>query len=884
MENGDARVETHPYLDGKPCDATGAFLPAGSAPLPAAQPADDDYSPFNHRPQFEIGDFLYRRDQMSAANTDELMALWASTLPEGVDPPFGSSQHMEQTIDTSKLGDVAWQSFKVTYNGPLPAGEAPSWMLASYDVWFRCPREVIRNQLANPDFASEMDFSAKRVYDDNNKWQYCDLMSGNWAWKQSDILAEDPATHGSTFCPVIAGSDKTTVSVATGQNDYYPMYLSNGLITNGARRGHRNGISLIAFLSIPKTDQQYQNDGCFRTFRRQLFHSSLHVILQPLREGMTHPEITLCADGHYRQVVYGLGPYIADYPEQALLACIIQGWCPRCTAFPWDLDGAGNRRNAEHTAAVLDAFGLKTAWEEYGIVGEVTPFTADFPRADINELLSPDLLHQIIKGTFKDHLVDWVTQYLIQEHGQLRALQILSDIDRRIAAVPSFPGLRRFPTGCGFKQWTGDDSKALMKVYLLAISGHVPDQMVRALSAFLEFCYLVRRPIIDEDTLDAIDAALECFHLEREIFRDVGVRPQGFSLPRQHSMKHYRALIELFGTPNGLCSSITESKHIKAVKEPYRRTNHYEALGQMLLINQRLDKLAAVRVDFAARGMLIGPCLRLPPIIQAAIQAVPPVQPAPPPAPVMDEHGNLDDNGGDLDGPMVQSEVKLAVCQVRGLPHPLDLLSVAVGHPRLPELIRRYLYDEKHPNSDISSADVALTSCPEFDGHVSVFPSAVATFYAPSDMSGIGGMHRERIHSTSSWHHGPERRDCVFIEKDPDLPGFRGLYAVRVLLFFKFTFEGIDYPCALVTWFSPVSDEPCPNTGMWIVEPDTDMHGHREMSVIHLDCILRGAHVIGVAAGAEFIPRLLLHTDTLDAFRAFYVNKYADHHSHTIAF
>ena len=35
-----------------------------------------------------------------------------------------------------------------------------------------------------------------------------------------------------------------------------------------------------------------------------------------------------------------------------------------------------------------------------------------------------------------------------------------------IAAVPHFPGLRRFPEGRGFKQWTGDDSKALMKASL----------------------------------------------------------------------------------------------------------------------------------------------------------------------------------------------------------------------------------------------------------------------------------------------------------------------------------------------------------------------------------------------------------------------------------
>jgi hypothetical protein len=44
---------------------------------------------------------------------------------------------------------------------------------------------------------------------------------------------------------------------------------------------------------------------------------------------MIKPWVTQCADGHFRRVIYGLGPYIADYPEQALLACIVQGWCTR---------------------------------------------------------------------------------------------------------------------------------------------------------------------------------------------------------------------------------------------------------------------------------------------------------------------------------------------------------------------------------------------------------------------------------------------------------------------------------------------------------------------------------------------------------------------------
>lgn len=45
---------------------------------------------------------------------------------------------------------------------------------------------------------------------------------------------------------------------------------------------------------------------------------------------MTQWEVVRCSDRHYRQVVYGLGPYIADYEEQALLACIVRNWCARC--------------------------------------------------------------------------------------------------------------------------------------------------------------------------------------------------------------------------------------------------------------------------------------------------------------------------------------------------------------------------------------------------------------------------------------------------------------------------------------------------------------------------------------------------------------------------
>ncbi|KAJ7899505.1 hypothetical protein B0H14DRAFT_2278305, partial [Mycena olivaceomarginata] len=82
----------------------------------------------------------------------------------------------------------------------------------------------------------------------------------------------------------------------------------------------------------------------------------------------------------------------------------------------------------------------------------------------------------------------------------------------------------------------------------------------------------------------------------------------------------------------------------------------------------------------------------------------------------------------------------------------------------------------------------------EFSERVYLYNSARAVFYAPSDVSGIGGMHHERIRATKSWYRGPPRYDCVFLEHDKDLAGFRGLHAARVRMFFRFKFRGIDYP------------------------------------------------------------------------------------------
>jgi hypothetical protein len=150
------------------------------------------------------------------------------------------------------------------------------------------------------------------------------------------------------------------------------------------------------------------------------------------------------------------------------------------------------------------------------------------------------------------------------------------------------------------------------QVYLPAIEGYMPDKMMQVMCAFLEFCYIARCDIHNTHSLKALDDALQQFHCHCKIFRTSSARTRGFdNLPRQHSLTHYTKLIQAFGAPNGLCSSITESKHIKAVKEPWQCSNCFEVLSQMLLTNQQLGKLAASCVDFTKCGMLEGTCLYL---------------------------------------------------------------------------------------------------------------------------------------------------------------------------------------------------------------------------------------------------------------------------------
>ncbi|KAH9992964.1 hypothetical protein BJV74DRAFT_795662 [Russula compacta] len=689
----------------------------------------------------------------------------------GKDVPWKDSKELYKTIDAIQHGDAPWKSYTIRYQGPLPLGTPPKWMTETYQLCTRDSRQVLHHQLATTQFRDKINLSPYHQFDPAGKRVWSNLMSAGWAWSQADKIAEDISNHGAMFVPVVAGSDKTTVSVATGHQEFHPVYMSPGNITNIARRAHGNGLLPVAFLPIPKSkvffsaSKKHRQTAKFQTFCRQMYHSCLARVFAPLKDGMSTRRLSNVQMGT-STVLYGIGPYIVDYPEQVWLAAIVQGWCPNT----WDPG---------------------TLWTDFGVALILwCPFTHGFPRADIHELLMPDLLHQVIKGTFKDHLVTWVNAYLYEVHGESGANAIIEDIDRRSSLdVKSSKESQPFllSQDCGAFQTVVTLHSG--QVYMSAVAGHIPSEMVKCISAFLDFCYIARRNALTADDLDSLHDALTRFHHHRE--------------------------------------------HIKAVKEPWRRSSHYNALKQMLVTITRLDKLALAGQVFSQLGMMEGTTSSYTARMLRGEQ----------PQPIVSAAGEEDDDdNGPSPGPKSLSSVELARTAERGYPRGLQALTDHINQPRFPEVLHRFLYDQIYPDAEISSANVDLDQCPYFGGNISVFHSAVARFYAPSDLCGAGGMYRERIRANPNWRGEYARYDTMFVETDPDLDG------MRVPL-----------------------DEPDEDTGLWVVQPEFLRNGRRTLAIIHLDCVARAAHLLPIY-GSSFIPEDLHFSNSLDAFRAFFVN------------
>ncbi|KAG9123782.1 hypothetical protein FRC07_013975 [Ceratobasidium sp. 392] len=353
--------------------------------------------------------------------------------------------------------------------------------------------------------------------------------------------------------------------VFSGNQKAWPVYLTIGNISKDIRKcPSERATLLLGYLPVLNlghiSNEREQSEA-----RWQLFHTALELILEPLKTFSRTGFTVMCADGGVRRVFPILAAYIADFLEQALITCVRKSCCPVC----WLPNNEGGDMSLQYPlrdrCRTLDA--LDDHWNGYSRtiktlgIRPTHPFWADLPYVDISTCMAPDLLHQLDRGVFGDHMIRWTTAVLTP-----------NKMDRRVKGMLRFQKLQHFARGTSvISQWTGKEAKALGRTLLTVVAGDKNPKLVKA----------ARKLLPDEDR-----------------FNDI---------PKIHGLTHYPYLISKLGAPEGFSTEITERLHIDFVKKPWSTTNHINPTQQMIAYLQTQEAWSLLRAYMHDTGLVRDP-------------------------------------------------------------------------------------------------------------------------------------------------------------------------------------------------------------------------------------------------------------------------------------
>ncbi|KAI0072630.1 hypothetical protein K474DRAFT_1604790 [Panus rudis PR-1116 ss-1] len=538
--------------------------------------SDSPWTPFEDKAEWDLAYWMGRN--LGHNQIKEFLKLHKI---QSCDLSMASSYSFFQKVD-SLPDSQRWFYDDVTVVGDRP-GEDQTLMTERLELWRRDPIECIRELVGNPEFREAMAYSPQKVFTDmgRNVRVYDEMWTGHWWWEMQEKLPK-----GATIAPVILASDKTQLSQFRGDQTAWPVYLSIANIAKATcRKVSERAMILLGYIPVSKLECFKPGPGRSLAGYR-LFHHCMRSILEPLIEAGKNGVMMLCADGKLRRVFPLLAAYIADHPEQCLVVNVKENRCPSGTVLPderGELSGCLLRK-VEDTLDLLNKHKHEKITDDellaHGLRPVYDPFWKDLPHCNIHEVITPDILHQLHKGVFKDHLIAWIAALIGKE-----------ELDRRFMAMSQMPGLRYFKKGISnVSQWTGAEHKEMQKVVVALLSGAVCDRVLACVQAIVDFIYLAQFQVHTDVTLACLHEALETFHANKDVFIELLVR-KNFNIPKLHALIHYIESIRRKGALDGFNTELSERLHIDFAKEAYRAGNHRDYIAFMTQWLFRQEKL-----------------------------------------------------------------------------------------------------------------------------------------------------------------------------------------------------------------------------------------------------------------------------------------------------
>jgi nitrogen fixation-related uncharacterized protein len=345
---------------------------------------------------------------------------------------------------------------------------------------------------------------------------------------------------------------------------------------------------LLGYIPTSKLKECYSVDKERQLAIHQLFHDCMRMMLAPLVTAGKDGEKMVCSDGYIRHVYPIVAAYIADYPEQCLVVACKENACPTCLVNPKERGNTTRAplRQAKDTRRVLSeqSRGLKPPEFQQHNLRPLNPFWTDLPYCDIHTCITPDLLHQLHKGVFGDHVAEWTVEAM--RNGK-------KELDQRYKAMPRHPKLRHFKNGVSHTtQWTGKEYKAMEKVFVGAIAGGVDDKIVDAARGLVDFIHYAHFETHTDESLGALDHSWSAFHANKDIFKTVGPLREHFNINKLHNIRHYVDAVKSRGTTDGYNTENSERLHIDHAKKAYASSNFNDYTAQMTTWFTRQESVA----------------------------------------------------------------------------------------------------------------------------------------------------------------------------------------------------------------------------------------------------------------------------------------------------
>jgi hypothetical protein len=395
---------------------------------------------------------------------------------------------------------------------------------------------------------------------------------------------------------VIAASDKTPLTVGTGNREMHPVLLSLANIEAGVRmKATSHAFALAAYLPIPKflnvTPQVHA------VLSARVYHICISTIMEGLKLADAHGAVMSDPNGAQRLCHTPLVSFIGDLPEQRVITCVLSNQSPISEASSSQFGDSDPhpRRTRELILDRIDRACLAASpdsvpefikvCEPLGLNGVYQPFWRSWGNADPSKFLTPDALHQWHKFSF-DHILKWVINIIGGD-----------ELDRRMAALQPRVGERHWANGISkLKQCTGREHRDFQKVIVAVAAGGVHSHVIRAIRALIEFIFQAQSLLIYDEHLHALREALREFHFYKNAIVHHGGRrgKKGpilhFNIPKLELMQGVVESVRWMGAPYQWTSDITERCHITHVKTPYRMSNRRNFHEQCTRFMDRIEK------------------------------------------------------------------------------------------------------------------------------------------------------------------------------------------------------------------------------------------------------------------------------------------------------